>query len=84
LQKALKTKSSDDGLHRFSALKLTQKSFAEFLRRTNELITEMAQTSEREELTQSEHELSDFTFLVSAAKGSVFESLNLASEKSRG
>jgi transcriptional regulator with XRE-family HTH domain len=74
LKKALSFKDPQDTYHRFAALKLSEASYRKYQQRFYEIFEEMAQQSEREELTSAQKKLSDFTFVVAATKGGVFES----------
>lgn len=74
LKKALNLKPEEQGYHRFAALKLSSESYQKYLHKFYELFNEMAQISEREELTSSQKKLSDFTFVIASSSGGVFES----------
>ena len=74
LKKSLSFKESKDTYHRFAALKLSKEAYLKFQQKFHEIFDEMAQQSEREELTATQKKLSDFTFVVATSKGGVFES----------
>lgn len=74
LKKALSSEDDSRNYHRFAALKLSEDSYLKFKQKFYEIFEEMAQQSEREELTSIQKKLSDFTFVIATSAGGIFES----------
>lgn len=74
LKKALSPQHKENSFHRFAALKLSSESHDRLQKRFTELFDEMAQLSEREELTIFRKNLFDFTIVLASASSGVFES----------
>lgn len=73
LKKALNLKEGTLGMHRFAALKLSNESYSQLLNKFAEIFNEIAQISEREELTNTNKDLLDFTVMLATAPGGAFE-----------
>ena len=74
LQRTLQNKNSPETLHRLIAMKLSAKSYQEFLRRLSNLVDETIQESEREELTLAKSQLFNITSLLAISPKGFFDS----------